>query len=149
MMTSKSQASDNLAKYTAVGRHWKIKKIPTKIRKSSKEVCWTDVPAHLSKLIAASAPFPRSWRFKLTSPPRSGGFACHMLAVREWECGKTSLPSEISGRYLTNPSSDVNKCLLYCVLWTDARVIKLRVFLAIFFLLFPCLQILSIFTCSI
>ena len=28
-MTSKSQVSDNLVKYTAEGRHWKIKKIPT------------------------------------------------------------------------------------------------------------------------
>lgn len=93
-MTSKSQVSDNLVKYTAVGRHWKIKKIPTKIRKSSKEVCWTNVPAQLGKLLAILAPFPRFWRFKLTNPPRFGGFACHMLKVRGCECGKASLLSK-------------------------------------------------------
>ena len=58
-MTSKSQVSDNLAKDTAVSRHRKKKKSPTKIRKSSKEVCLTNVPAQLGRLLAILALCPR------------------------------------------------------------------------------------------
>lgn len=60
-MTSKSHLSDNLVKDTAVTRYHKNKnkKIPIEMRKSSKEVCLTNVPAQLGKLLDILAPCPK------------------------------------------------------------------------------------------